>query len=163
MNIFILLFFYISKFREIKMYCKIESRKNREINSYFPVIGHTNRKYWNWRFEFLWMMLCSVWSPLKLCNPRDPLVLFSIVNRFVHCDLHKIARNKLYAINSHWINQMVACFQHYYVELSLIHDCMYLHMTAFQINDTFGFQSGVKVKVAREVSENWNYPNLIYI
>ena len=27
------------------------------------------------------------------------------------------------------------------------------NMSAFQINDTFGFQSGVKVKVIEEVSE----------
>ena len=33
--------------------------------------------------------------------------------------------------------------------------------TAFQINDMFGFQS--EVKVVGEVSEKWNYPNLMYI
>ena len=36
-------------------------------------------------------------------------------------------------------------------------------MTASQINDTFGFQSGVKVKVVGEVSGKWNLPNLMYI
>ena len=33
--------------------------------------------------------------------------------------------------------------------------------TAFQINDMFGLQS--EVKAVGEVSEKWNYPNLMYI
>ena len=69
--------------------------------------------------------------------------------------LHAMMRILCY----HWRRdtfEILCRFFHADATLKVILDLMLFHMTRSQINDTFLFQSGVKVKVVGEVSEKWN-------